>query len=302
MAAESEALAGQNLKTAIAWRVARAEVLAARGEIDAAVSRSRRRRSRSRPGPTWSSTTPTRASCSPTCATRRATPPGRASARADAMRLYEPKGATVPAERLVGALAGLRRPVAQVAARRDPAVEAVATSPGRDADRRRRERRDPVPRTAPGGAQRRGLRDGRPAHGGRLRLRGPAFHRRDARRRGADERHPGRDRPGLRHPRARGDRSARRSGSASAGSSTAPPVVTRVRGSSSTRSMRAAGWPGRCSSTTTTSSRRWRSSIGRTTSARARRSSGCSARLAATPRPSTTTTWRGPATRSRPIS
>ena len=35
MAAESEALAGQNLKTAIAWRIARAEVLAARGELDA---------------------------------------------------------------------------------------------------------------------------------------------------------------------------------------------------------------------------------------------------------------------------
>ncbi len=38
MAAESEALAGQNLKTAIGWRVARAEVLAARGDLTRAVA------------------------------------------------------------------------------------------------------------------------------------------------------------------------------------------------------------------------------------------------------------------------
>ena len=38
MATASEELAGQNLKTAIAWRVARAEVLAARGDVAAAVT------------------------------------------------------------------------------------------------------------------------------------------------------------------------------------------------------------------------------------------------------------------------
>ncbi len=41
MAAESEALAGQNLKTAIAWRVAKAEVLAARGDAEAGVALAR---------------------------------------------------------------------------------------------------------------------------------------------------------------------------------------------------------------------------------------------------------------------
>src|SRR6185295_7105038 len=38
MAAASEQLAGQNLKTAIAWRIARAEVLATRGDLVAALA------------------------------------------------------------------------------------------------------------------------------------------------------------------------------------------------------------------------------------------------------------------------
>ena len=77
MAAESEALAGQNLKTAIGWRVARAEVLAARGDVAAGGRARRGRRSRSRPAPTSSSTTPTPASRSRRCGPGPATRPGR---------------------------------------------------------------------------------------------------------------------------------------------------------------------------------------------------------------------------------
>ena len=40
-AAESERIAGHNLKTAIAWRAARAEILSARGEHEAAIANAR---------------------------------------------------------------------------------------------------------------------------------------------------------------------------------------------------------------------------------------------------------------------
>ncbi len=58
LAADSDALAGQNLQTAIAARSAQAEILAARGDADAAL-RWPTRQSAWRPTPTSSSTTPT---------------------------------------------------------------------------------------------------------------------------------------------------------------------------------------------------------------------------------------------------
>ena len=62
MAAASESLAGQDLKTSIAWRVARVRRCSRRAEMWPPVSRSPRKPYASPPRPTSSSTTPTRAS------------------------------------------------------------------------------------------------------------------------------------------------------------------------------------------------------------------------------------------------
>ena len=73
-------------------------------------SRSRTRRSRSRPRPTSSSTTPTPASRSPRCTQQAGDAAAARSARAEAKRLYDLKGATVPAERLADAPAPEQAP------------------------------------------------------------------------------------------------------------------------------------------------------------------------------------------------
>ena len=80
---------------------------------------------------------------------------GAGAARAEALRLYEAKGATVPAERISSTRPrGSRLPSAVPVRAPGP----VAPGPQRRrSDGIGRERRDPVPGTAPGGAQRRGL-------------------------------------------------------------------------------------------------------------------------------------------------
>ena len=101
MAAASEALAGQDLKTAIAWRVARAEVLAARGDADAGVALAEE-------AVAIAAGTDLIIDHADACVAladlRDATgnTVGAQQARADARRLYDAKGATVPAERLAG--------------------------------------------------------------------------------------------------------------------------------------------------------------------------------------------------------
>ncbi|MGZ6907450.1 MAG: nuclear transport factor 2 family protein [Acidimicrobiia bacterium] len=99
MAAESEALAGQNLKTAIAWRIAKASVLAARGDVEGGVTLARE-------AVEIASATDLVLDHADACvvlAGLRDTAGDAAGARAardDARRLYEAKGATVPAEQL----------------------------------------------------------------------------------------------------------------------------------------------------------------------------------------------------------
>jgi class 3 adenylate cyclase/tetratricopeptide (TPR) repeat protein len=102
VASESEALAGQNLKTAIAWRIAKASVLEARGELDAAVALAEEAFD-------IASATDLVLDHADACvvlADLRDAVGDRAgarTARADARRLYEAKGATVPIARLDGA-------------------------------------------------------------------------------------------------------------------------------------------------------------------------------------------------------
>jgi class 3 adenylate cyclase/ketosteroid isomerase-like protein/tetratricopeptide (TPR) repeat protein len=109
MAAESEALAGQNLKTAIAWRTAKAAVLSARGEVDAAVAIAQE-------AVDIAGATDLILDHADACVVladlRDAVGDrsGARDARAEARRLYVAKGATVPAERLDQA-----RPVEDVA-------------------------------------------------------------------------------------------------------------------------------------------------------------------------------------------
>jgi class 3 adenylate cyclase/ketosteroid isomerase-like protein len=99
MATASEQLAGQNLKTAIGWRVARAEVLATRNDLAGAVELT---------GEAVEIAAGTdlvidHADACVALAALRARAgdaAGARAARADAKRLYEQKGATVPAERL----------------------------------------------------------------------------------------------------------------------------------------------------------------------------------------------------------
>jgi class 3 adenylate cyclase len=100
MATASEQLAGQNLKTAIGWRVARAEVLAARGDLAGAVAIAEQAVEIA----AGTDLVIDHADACAALATLRARAgdaAGARAARADARRLYEQKGATVPAERLV---------------------------------------------------------------------------------------------------------------------------------------------------------------------------------------------------------
>ena len=99
MASASEQLAGQNLKTAIAWRVARAEVQAARGDLGPAVASAT-------DAVELASTTDLIVDHADACAVlamlceMAGDASGAVSARQMALRLYDVKGATVPAERL----------------------------------------------------------------------------------------------------------------------------------------------------------------------------------------------------------
>ena len=125
MATASEELAGQNLKTAIAWRVARARVLAARGDVvrgvalgEAAVE--------------IAAATDLILDHADACVAladlreRAHDAAGARAARADALRLYEAKGATVPAERL-RPTGPSEKPDAAAPARDRPGPEAALT-------------------------------------------------------------------------------------------------------------------------------------------------------------------------------
>jgi class 3 adenylate cyclase/tetratricopeptide (TPR) repeat protein len=99
MAAASEELAGQNLKTAIAWRVARAEVLAARGDLTAALAIGDE-------AVEIAAATDLILDHADACVAvmrlREAAgdETGARAARDEALRLYRAKGASVPAQRL----------------------------------------------------------------------------------------------------------------------------------------------------------------------------------------------------------
>ena len=119
MATASEQLAGQNLKTAIGWRVGAGRGARGtwgrrrRGHARRAGGRDRGgHRPRHRPRRRLRRA---RHAARPAPVTR----PGRGSARADAKRLYEQKGATVPAARLddgsPGGGTAHRRPAARCA-------------------------------------------------------------------------------------------------------------------------------------------------------------------------------------------
>jgi hypothetical protein len=113
MASSSEHLSGQNLQTAIGWRVARAEVLAARGNLGAAVTVA----GEAVEIPAGTDLNIDHPDACVALAPFRAQPgdtAGAHAARAAARRLYEQKGATVPAARLDEA---------------EPTVAAVEASP-----------------------------------------------------------------------------------------------------------------------------------------------------------------------------
>ena len=118
MAGESEALAGQNLKTAIAWRIARAQVLAARAELEAGAALAAE-------AVEIAAATDLVLDHADACVVLAdlrelsGDGPGAQQALADARRLYEAKGATVPAARLT------------VAGEHDDAVVPTPTPPGR---------------------------------------------------------------------------------------------------------------------------------------------------------------------------
>ena len=143
MAAESEALAGQNLKTAIAWRTAKAAVLAARGDVDAGVAMARE-------AVEIAAATDLVLDHADACVVladlrdEAGDHAGARSARDDARRLYEAKGATVPAERLTPVrdqpVAVSAPPAPSAAEARPPAVENNAS---RFMDRLRRAFNDP---------------------------------------------------------------------------------------------------------------------------------------------------------------
>ena len=102
LAAASEHLAGQNLKTAIGWRVARAEVLAARGALADAVATAE---AAVRIGAGTDLVLDHADACAAlaTIRARAGDDVGSRAARLEARRLYEQKGATVHAERLADA-------------------------------------------------------------------------------------------------------------------------------------------------------------------------------------------------------
>ncbi len=147
MAAESEALAGQNLKTAIAWRTAKAAVLAARGDVDAGVALARE-------AVEIAAATDLVLDHADACVVladlcdEAGDQAGARSARDAARRLYEAKGATVPAERItpvrdqpVAASAPPVRPPAPSAA--EARTSAVANNASRFMERLRRAFNDP---------------------------------------------------------------------------------------------------------------------------------------------------------------
>jgi class 3 adenylate cyclase/tetratricopeptide (TPR) repeat protein len=123
MAAESEARAGQNLKTAIGWRVARAEVLAARGDLAAAVALAEHAVEIARA----TDLVVDHADACVALGALRAQAgdeAGARAARADARRLYDQKGATVPAARLDATGGGVAEPAGAAAQLAPPAVGA----------------------------------------------------------------------------------------------------------------------------------------------------------------------------------
>ena len=125
MATASEELAGQNLKTAIAWRVARAEVLAARGDVARGVALGEA-------AVEIAAATDLILDHADACVAladlreRAHDAAGARAARADALRLYEAKGATVPAERL-RPTGPSEKPDAAAPARDRPGPEAALT-------------------------------------------------------------------------------------------------------------------------------------------------------------------------------
>ncbi len=137
MATASEELAGENLKTAIVWRVARAEVLAARADLTAGIAHAE---AAAEIAAATDYLLDHADACVALARLREAAGDavGAQSARADALRLYELKGATVPAEQL-GAVASSRdapepapvadrRPAARVAGdTRSPYASNTAT-------------------------------------------------------------------------------------------------------------------------------------------------------------------------------
>ena len=142
MAAASEELAGQDLKTAIAWRVARAEVLAARGDVAGGIALATE-------AVEIAAATDLVIDHADACVALAAlheqagdTAAAR-SVRAEAKRLYDLKGATVP----VGAAGRQRRPVPSPS-RRASAPTSPATDAGTGAGvRRTPERARHSPRT-----------------------------------------------------------------------------------------------------------------------------------------------------------
>src|SRR6185312_9381034 len=99
MAVASEELAGQDLKTAIAWRVARAEVLAARGDVERGIALAREA---VEIAAATDLVIDHADACVALAALHRQAGDTEAagSVRAEATRLYDRKGATVPSERL----------------------------------------------------------------------------------------------------------------------------------------------------------------------------------------------------------
>ena len=129
MAAASEELAGQDLKTAIAWRGARAEVLAARGDVAGGIALATE-------AVEIAAATDLVIDHADACVTLAALheQAGDAAAaqsvRTEAKRLYDLKGATVPAERLADNVGPTPAPITTPAPA--PLSTAPPTRPARD--------------------------------------------------------------------------------------------------------------------------------------------------------------------------
>ena len=110
LAAASEELAGQDLKTAIAWRVARAEVLAARGDVAGGIALAKE-------AVEIAAVTDLVIDHADACVAlatlhqQAGEATNSRSVRAEARRLYDLKGATVPAERLADEVAVTPPPI-----------------------------------------------------------------------------------------------------------------------------------------------------------------------------------------------